>query len=249
MTGDIYLGKVAGIPFRLHWSWFLAVFLIAWTLAAGFFPQTLPEYGGDGAVYWGLGLLAALGLFVSVLLHELGHAFVARRFGVPVRGIRLFVFGGVAELGSEPKKPSHEILITLGGPAVTLLLIVLYSVGLSLMVAGGAIGWEATDGVLRLQGGTPLAAGAAGLLYYLGMINTAVLIFNLVPAFPLDGGRVLRGIVWAVTGNYLTSTRIAGGVGCGSLGIIGRSHACTLSGWAPVDHNGSTCLSHPTPTP
>jgi Zn-dependent protease/predicted transcriptional regulator len=213
MTGDIYLGKVAGIPFRLHWSWFLAVFLIAWTLAAGFFPQTLPEHGGDGAVYWGLGLLAALGLFVSVLLHELGHAFVARRFGVPVRGIRLFVFGGVAELGSEPKKPGHEILIALGGPAVTVALIALYSVGLGLITASGGVGWDMTDGVLRLQGGTLLAAGGAALLYYLGMINTAVLVFNLVPAFPLDGGRVLRGVVWSVTGSYLTSTRIAGGVG------------------------------------
>lgn len=213
MTGDIYLGRLAGIPFRLHWSWFLAVFLIAWTLAVGFFPQTLPEYGDDGAAYWGLGLLAALGLFVSVLLHELGHAFVARRFGVPVRGIRLFVFGGVAELGSEPKKPGHEVLIALGGPAVTLLLIALYRVGLSLIVAAGGIGWDVTDGVPRLQGGTPVAAGGAGLLYYLGMINTAVLVFNLVPAFPLDGGRVLRGIVWSVTGNYLTSTRLAGGVG------------------------------------
>jgi Zn-dependent protease len=209
MTGDIYLGRLLGVPFRLHWSWFLAVFLIAWTLAVGFFPQTLPEYGGGGAVYWGLGLLAALGLFVSVLLHELGHAVVARRFGVAVRGIRLFVFGGVAELGSEPKKPVHEILIALGGPAVTVVLIVLYGVGLELVAAAGSVGWDATDGTLRLQGGSSLAAGAAGLLYYLGMINTGVLIFNLIPAFPLDGGRVLRGIVWSVTGDYLKSTRLA----------------------------------------
>ena len=109
MTGDIYLGRLAGIPFRLHWSWFLAVFLIAWTLATGFFPQTLPEYGAEGGVYWGLGLLAALGLFASILLHELGHVFVARLVGIPVRGIRLFVFGGVAELGGEPRKPGQEI--------------------------------------------------------------------------------------------------------------------------------------------
>ena len=213
MTGDIYLGRLLGVPFRLHWSWFLAVFLIAWTLAVGFFPQTLPGYGVGGAVYWGLGLLAALGLFVSVLLHELGHAVVARRFGVAVRGIRLFVFGGVAELGSEPKKPGHEILIALGGPAVTVVLIVLYGVGLELVAAAGSVGWDATDGTLRLQGGSSLAAGAAGLLYYLGMINTGVLIFNLIPAFPLDGGRVLRGIVWSVTGDYLTSTRLAAGFG------------------------------------
>jgi len=213
MTGDIYLGKLFGIPFRLHWSWFVAVFLISWTLAVGFFPTTLPEYSHDTRVCWILGLLAALGLFVSILLHELGHAFVARRFGIAVRGIRLFVFGGVAELGSEPKKPGHEILIALGGPAVTLLLVVLYNVALGLVLASSQVGWDMTDGVLTIQGGTFLAAGSAGLLYYLGMINSVVLVFNLVPAFPLDGGRVLRGILWSASSNYLTSTRIAGGVG------------------------------------
>jgi Zn-dependent protease len=213
MTGDIYLGRLLGIPFRLHWSWFLAVLLIAWTLAAGFFPRTLPEYSGQSGAYWGLGLLAALGLFLSVLLHELGHVVVARRFGIPVRGIRLFVFGGVAELGREPRKPSHEILVAIGGPVVTLLLIVLYNAGLTLIVAGTAVGWDVSEGMLRLQGGTLPAAGSAALLFYLGWINTAVLVFNLVPAFPLDGGRVLRGIIWSVTGNYLTSTRIAAGVG------------------------------------
>jgi Zn-dependent protease/CBS domain-containing protein len=214
MTGDIYLGKLFGIPFRLHWSWFLAVFLIAWTLAAHFFPQTLPELAGDRQLYWGLGLFAALGLFLSVLLHELGHAFVARRFGVSVRGIRLFVFGGVAELGSEPKKPSHEILIAIGGPAVTLVLIILYDLGMALILANSDVHWEIDEGILsNLQGGSHLAAGAAGLLYYLGFVNTMVLIFNLIPAFPLDGGRVFRGVVWAITGNYLNATRVAGAVG------------------------------------
>jgi Zn-dependent protease len=164
-------------------------------------------------MYWALGLLAALGLFVSVLLHELGHAVVARRFGIPVRGIRLFVFGGVAELGSEPKKPGHEILMALGGPAVTVVLILLYGLGLEVVAGAGSVGWDATDGILRLHGGSPLAAGAAGLLFYLGMINTGVLIFNLIPAFPLDGGRVLRGIIWSVTGDYLKSTRVAAGFG------------------------------------
>src|SRR4051794_3080909 len=97
MNGDFNVGRILGIPFRLHWSWFLAVFLIAWTLASGYFPQTLPEYQGQPGIYWGLGLVAALGLFVSVLLHEMGHALVARHYGIPVRSIRLFVFGGVAE--------------------------------------------------------------------------------------------------------------------------------------------------------
>ncbi|MCS6852464.1 MAG: site-2 protease family protein [Gemmataceae bacterium] len=216
MNGDIYLGKVLGIPFRLHWSWFLAIFLIAWTLARGFFPRTLPEMDGEGGVFWVLGILAALGLFVSVLLHELGHALMARRLGVPVRGIRLFVFGGVAELGSEPKKPSHEILIAIAGPLVTVALIVFYELALGLILASSGVHWQLTDGLLHnLQGGSPWAAGACGLLFYLGFINLVVLLFNLVPAFPLDGGRVLRGLVWAATGNYLTSTRIAGGVGIG----------------------------------
>ena len=213
MTGDIYLGRLFGIAFRLHWSWFLAVFLIAWTLAAGFFPETLPEYAGDVGVFWGLGLLAALGLFVSVLLHEMGHALVAKYFDIPIRGIRLFVFGGVAELGSEPKKPSHEILIALGGPAVTLVLIVVYNVVFSLILAMSSIAWDTTDGVLNLHGGSLLAAGGAGVSFYLGMINTVVLVFNMIPAFPLDGGRVFRGIVWSITGSYLTSTRVAGGIG------------------------------------
>ena len=213
MTGDIYLGKIFGIAFRLHWSWFLAVFLIAWTLAAGFFPDTLPEYAGEVGLYWGLGLLAALGLFVSVLLHEMGHALVAKYFDIPIRGIRLFVFGGVAELGSEPKKPGHEILIALGGPAVTLVLIIVYNVVFSLILAMSSVAWDTTDGVLNLHGGSLLAAGGAGVLFYLGMINTVVLVFNMIPAFPLDGGRVFRGIVWSITGSYPTSTRIAGGVG------------------------------------
>lgn len=213
MTGDIYLGKLLGVAIRLHWSWFLAVFLIAWTLAAGFFPQTLSEYAGEVGVYWGLGLVAALGLFVSVVLHEMGHAIVAKYFDIPIRGIRLFVFGGVAELGSEPKKPSHEILVALGGPAVTVVLIVVYFVSFSLIAAGGSVVWDITDGVPNLQGGSLLAAGGAAFLFYLGMINTVVLVFNMIPAFPLDGGRVLRGIVWSATGSYLTSTRVAGGFG------------------------------------
>lgn len=220
MTGDLYLGRIFGIPFRLHWSWFLALFLISWTLAVGFFPQTLPEYRGDELMFWLLGLVAALGLFVSILLHELGHAFVARRYGIPVRGIRLFVFGGVAELGAEPRKPSHEILIALGGPAVTLALIFVYSLLLSAVLGGSAGDWDVQAGMLSLQGRSLPVAGTAAVLYYLGMINTIVLIFNLIPAFPLDGGRVFRGIVWAVSGDFLTGTRVAAAVGIGFAWLL-----------------------------
>src|ERR1019366_1317902 len=138
---------------------------------------------------------------------------VAKYFGVPVRGIRLFVFGGVAELGGEPRKPIHEILIALGGPVVTVLLIVLYILGFSLILTWSPVNSTLTDGRLALQGGTLLAGGGAAILFYLAMINTFVLLFNMIPAFPLDGGRVLRGIVWSVSGSFLTSTRIAGSVG------------------------------------
>ncbi len=213
MTGDIYLGKILGIPFRLHWSWFLAVVLIVWSLSLTFFPTTLPQYHGDLAVYWGLGLLAALGLFASVILHEMGHAVVARRFGIGVRGIRLFVFGGIAELSSDPKKPSHEILVAVAGPAVTVFLIVIFRLALGVIVSTSGISWQVEGGAMRLQGGSPLQAGSAALLFYLAFINIFLLLFNIVPAFPLDGGRVLRGIVWAITGNYLSATRIAGTVG------------------------------------
>jgi Zn-dependent protease/CBS domain-containing protein len=196
------------------------VFLISWTLAVNFFPRTLPEFDAAGGAFWTLGILASLGLFLSVLLHELGHAVVARRYGIPVRGIRLFVFGGVAELGGEPKQPRQEILIALGGPVVTLLLIGVYELGLSLVVANSDAAWQLSGGLLTLHGGSRVAAGAAALCYYLGFINTVLLVFNLIPAFPLDGGRVLRGIVWSATGDYLRSTRIAGGFGIGFAWLL-----------------------------
>ncbi|MCS7047080.1 MAG: site-2 protease family protein [Gemmataceae bacterium] len=213
MTGDIFLCRLFGIPFRLHWSWFLAIFLVSWTLATGFFPQTLPEFSTESEALWGLGFLAALGLFISVLLHELGHAIAARRLGVEVRGIRLFIFGGVAELGSEPNKAGHEIVIAVAGPVVTLLLILLYELGLTLIVMQSSVSWDLSSGILQLQGGSLATVGAAALLFYLGMINTFLLVFNMIPAFPLDGGRVLRGIIWGATNNYLTGTRVAGGIG------------------------------------
>jgi Zn-dependent protease len=220
MTGDIYLGRLLGIPFRLHWSWFLAVFLIGWTLSVGFFPRSLPEHGTEAAFFWALGLTAAIGLFVSVLLHELGHALVAKLLRIPVRGIRLFVFGGVAELGSEPKTPWHELLVALSGPAVTVLLVVLFGLGLGGVLSLTEVKWGSTEGLLYLQGGSHATAGLAALLYYLAVINTVLLVFNLIPAFPLDGGRVLRSIVWWVTGSHLGSTRLAAAVGIGFAWLL-----------------------------
>jgi Zn-dependent protease/CBS domain-containing protein len=219
MQGDIYLGRLLGIPFRVHWSWFVAVLLIAWTLASHYFPEMLPEHRESlgSAWFWGWGLAAAVGLFVSVLLHELGHALAARYYGIATRGIRLFIFGGVAELGGEPRRPLHEIVIALAGPAVSVLLILGFSFGTALlMLSGGLTLQPLEDGSgWQLLGGSPWLSALTALLYYLGMINTALVLFNLIPAFPLDGGRVLRGILWLISGNYLASTRQAATVGIG----------------------------------
>jgi Zn-dependent protease/CBS domain-containing protein len=218
MQGDIYLGRLLGIPFRVHWSWFVAVLLIAWTLAGHYFPEMLPEHRETAPMwFWGWGLAAALGLFLSVLLHELGHALAAQYYGIVTRGIRLFIFGGVAELGGEPRRPVQEIVIALAGPAVSVLLILGFSFGASLlMLAGGLTLQPLDDGSgWQLLGGSPWFSALTALLYYLGMINTALVLFNLIPAFPLDGGRVLRGILWLISGNYLQSTRQAAAVGIG----------------------------------
>jgi Zn-dependent protease len=213
MRGNIYLGRLIGIPFYLHWSWFLALFLIAWTLGGQFFPDLIPDLRGEPGWSWGLGLVAALGLFLSILLHELGHAVVARRLDIPVRSIRLFIFGGVAELGGEPRKPSHEIGMALGGPAVTVILILLYAIGWNLLIAVGGVGMDLER--MEFTGGSWWAVTSAAVLLCLTAINIAVLVFNLIPAFPLDGGRVFRGILWSATGSYLRGTQIAGAFGVG----------------------------------
>ncbi|MER3416288.1 MAG: hypothetical protein C4297_08780 [Gemmataceae bacterium] len=208
MGGHIYLGRIGGIPFLIHWSWFLAVLLIAWSVPSVFFPDlegTVPGYL--------LGVAAALGLFASVLLHELGHALIALQVGIPVRSIRLFIFGGVAEIAGEPRRPGHEIVVAIGGPAVTLFLIV--SAFLSYVLLGGTA-WmldESGRVVLRAADLESWRAISARLLLYLLLANAVLLVFNLIPAFPLDGGRVLRATIWGLTGNYLSSTRIAGYVG------------------------------------
>jgi Zn-dependent protease len=179
-----------GISIGLDYSWFLIFGLLTWTLAVGYFPAQfknwpLPEY-------WIVGALTAIMLFVSVLLHELGHSVVAMSYRIPVRSITLFIFGGIAQLGGEPPSASAEFWIAIAGPAVSLALAVLFTL---------------------LQ---PLAAGVPpvfALAAYLGYINFALVVFNLIPGFPLDGGRVFRALVWAITGNLQRATVIAGSVG------------------------------------
>ena len=191
MQGSLRLGRIRGIEIALHPSLLLAFFLIAWTLAGTWLPQLLPRR--PPTVYWALGALGALGLFVSVLLHEFGHALTAQARGIRVPSITLFIFGGVANIAVEPRTPRDEFWITLFGPLT------------SLALAGvGAAVWYVTRGTLR-----PVAA----LGVVLGFINLQLAVFNLIPGFPLDGGRILRSIIWGITGNLLRATRIATVIG------------------------------------
>ncbi|NBC11352.1 MAG: site-2 protease family protein, partial [Planctomycetes bacterium] len=174
-------------------SWFIIVVLIAWSLAMSVFPELYGELAPT--TYWLMGVVGAVGLFACVLLHELGHALVARRFDVPMSGITLFIFGGVAEMRSEPPHARAEILVALGGPAVT----------------------AALAGMFGLAGLLPMPTAVGGVIAYLLLLNVVLFVFNAIPAFPLDGGRVLRGILWHMTGSLrratATSSRIGSGFG------------------------------------
>jgi Zn-dependent protease len=179
-----------GIPIRLHFSWFLIAALITWSLAVGFFPQAYP--GWDAATYWIVGAVASVLFFASVLLHELGHSVLALREGVPVKSITLFIFGGVAQIGREPPTAGAEFRIAIAGP--------LTSLGLAGLFAG--LGAALADNVV-------LAAPLA----YLGRINLLLAAFNMIPGFPLDGGRVLRAALWSLRGSYEQATRWAARAG------------------------------------
>jgi Zn-dependent protease/CBS domain-containing protein len=186
----ISLGRILGIPIRLDYSWFLVFVLITWTLAASYYPGEFNNW--PVAEYWLVAAATAILLFVSVLLHELGHSVIAIRYKIPVRRITLFIFGGVAEIGAEPPSASAEFWIALAGPAVSLVLAVIFG-SLRLVLTGIA----------------PLLAVAE----YLAYINGVLFVFNLIPGFPLDGGRVLRAIIWGITHSFSRATLIAATVG------------------------------------
>jgi Zn-dependent protease len=181
--------RVFDIPIRIDTSWFFIVAFVSWTLAHGYFPETYP--GFDNLTYWGMGVTAALLLFVCVLLHELGHSLVAQAAGIPVRDVTLFIFGGVAQISEEPRRPMTELKIALAGPVVS-------------VAIAAACFWMSS--ILSVTTTPQFALWA--ILQYLAIINTGILLFNLLPGFPLDGGRVLRAILWAVSGSLRKATRI-----------------------------------------
>jgi Zn-dependent protease len=187
---NIPLGRIMGIPIGLDYTWFLVFALLTWSLGGSYYPAEFKNW--PPLLYWFMGAITAIMLFVSVLLHELGHAAIALRYKIPVRSITLFIFGGVAHIGAEPPSASAEFRIAIAGPLVSLVLAVCFYV-----VQPVVAGME------------PLL----GLAKYLAYINFALVLFNLIPGYPLDGGRVFRAIVWATTKNMRRATLLAANVG------------------------------------
>lgn len=183
----IPIGRIFGISIDLDLSWFLIVALLAWMLADSYFPTQFP--GWSLGQYWFIGVVTAVMLFVSVLIHELAHSLVAQHYGIPVPRITLFLFGGVSQIASEPPAPGEEFWIAFAGPVTS--------------IALAAFFWEIEPLFAR---GQPVYA----LVTYLAFINLALALFNLIPGFPLDGGRVLRAIVWRITRNAHRATVAAG---------------------------------------
>jgi Zn-dependent protease len=194
------LGRIIGIPIDLDPSWFLVFALLTWTLAVGYYPAEFKTW--PTTEYWIVGAMTACLLFASVLLHELGHSAVALRYRIPVRRITLFIFGGVAQIGGEPPSATAEFWIALAGPAVSFALAVFFNLVQPTLAAGSAV---------------------LALATYLAYINGALVLFNLTPGFPLDGGRIFRAIVWGITHDLRRATVIAGNVGrlVGFLFILG----------------------------
>ncbi len=186
----ISLGRILGIPIGLDYSWFLIFALLTWSLATSYYPAQFKQW--SMVEYWIVAAVTVILLFVSVLLHELGHSVVARRYKIPVRSIRLLIFGGVAELGAEPPSARSEFWIAIAGPITSFAIAALFAL------------LEPLAGSL-----TPLFAIAE----YLAYINGALAAFNLIPGFPLDGGRVFRAIVWGITHSLRQATLIAANLG------------------------------------
>lgn len=191
MTGGLRIGRLAGIPIGVHPLWLLVVALIAWSLGDAWFPERVD--GLAPASGYVLGLVSALLLFAGILLHELGHAIVARRHGVEVEEIDLWLLGGVARMRGEPQQPGDELRFALAGPAVTAALLAVFAALYA--VLGGGDGW------------------LAALVEYQLLISAMILVFNLLPAFPLDGGRVLRSLLWRFGGDRVRATMRAAAVG------------------------------------
>ena len=193
MNGALFKGtwKVAtimGIPIRVHFSWFIVFGLITWSLSTHYFPKAAPEL--PVASYWIKGTLAALLLFASVAFHELSHSYIAKKYRIPITSITLFIFGGIAQMKGEPPHPKAEFRMAIAGPLSSFFL-----AGLFFLVSVNTVG------------------GQRALFSYLAQINFILGAFNLIPGFPMDGGRVLRSVLWSRTKDYFYATQKAANFG------------------------------------
>jgi Zn-dependent protease/CBS domain-containing protein len=189
------LFKLFGFEIKIDPSWVILAVLVAWSLSTGLFPFQFKNLSTQ--TYWIMGIIGAFGLFFSIIFHEFFHSLVARRYGMPMKGITLFIFGGVAEMGEEPPGPKAEFMMAAAGP-VSSVFIALVFYGIYILGKGG---------------GLPLPIN--GVLGYLAFINGILAAFNLIPAFPLDGGRVLRSILWGIKGDIHRATRLSSQIGKG----------------------------------
>ena len=219
LFGSFRIGRWFGFPIRIDFSWFPIAALVIWTFTTREFPRALPFY--PSSTYLAMGTAAALLFFLSVLLHELGHALAGRARGVEVEHITLFIFGGIAQARDEARRPLDEFLLTAAGP--------LASVALAAAFHGGRVAAEAWAA----------PAPVVTVLGFLALLNFVLAVFNMIPGFPLDGGRIFRSIVWAVTGDLVKATRWAtqGGRLFGGalivLGLLNLSRGQFISGvWA-----------------
>lgn len=190
----IKLLKVLGIQVSLDYTWFIIFAIFAWSLAYGYFPFTLPGFGTGTYVF--MGVVSAILLFACVLIHEISHSYTANRLGLDIREITLFIFGGVAQLTKEPEDAKTELKIAIAGPVASLVLAIFFWIG------ARAVSGE-TYPVLN------------SILGYLALINLVLLVFNMIPGFPLDGGRVFRALWWLKTGDINRATRVASDIGKG----------------------------------
>ncbi|MBE9537002.1 MAG: site-2 protease family protein [Proteobacteria bacterium] len=189
---SIRIARIFGISIELDFSWFIIFFIVAWSLSMGYFPYYYPEIAKKH--YWLMGMIASLLLFLSVLLHELSHSYIALKNRLPIKSITLFIFGGVATMSEEPHSPGVEFRVALAGPACSFFLMFIFK-ALAICV--------------------PEGSEAYAVFRYAAYINGFLAIFNLIPGFPLDGGRLLRSAMWHFTGDFKRATFTASNIGKG----------------------------------
>src|ERR1039458_4191029 len=209
MRGSFKLGRIAGIEIGIHYTWIFAFILFTWLFAGSVFPSLFP--GWSSSTYWVMGASISILLFVSVLIHELCHSFVAKSRGMKVSSIVLFIFGGVSNIEAEPEKAWTEFIMAGAGPASSLALGAIFY-----LITLGLTGDPAY--ILRAYGLLPFLADSqkspfVAIIAYLSSMNIILAVFNIIPAFPLDGGRGFRSIIWGATHSLRSATLVAGNVG------------------------------------